>query len=431
MAAIDGERDGLRHGRRCEGLARHRLLLQASAHLHGSPAGGLHRRYVIERQEFRQQCPRPPIRKQRPHLRDDALVLGRAPVRHNLGDRIERMPSGHRTSAGQKSRCPDLHRSEQRGQPPRANILKRPLQPTMRADPPLAAIVLRLRLNKVVSQSRERPSNLGRYGPGTSTLIARWRCAGSCDAKVRWRHPSITTHVPIPDGVHNGRFTGLVIADCPRNHYRSWAMSISCTRLGLEIVLAVQDISEQATDCLPCQATDRCAALVEGRPQCARKVIGYSGLQPSLSVPGKATTRPPASVNPSSPINRGFKLREIAGHPANIATPRPCNLPATPTSASSPETSGARRARHLRLHRNRSRLRRHASRRLSESGRYKSFSWRRAAGRGPGSRPDGLRENLCRPEGGGIPGRNRNRVKRPHHVPAPARSWAAPVPSTA
>ena len=54
MAAIDGVRDGLRR-RRCEGLARHRLLLQASAHPNGSPAGGFHRSYVIERQE--QQCP--------------------------------------------------------------------------------------------------------------------------------------------------------------------------------------------------------------------------------------------------------------------------------------------------------------------------------------------------------------------------------------
>jgi hypothetical protein len=114
-------------------------------HPHSSPADGLQRGYFIERQE--QQCPSPPVRKQRPHLRNDAFVLGRAPVRHSLGDRIERMPPGHRTSAGQKSR---RDRSE---------------QPTMRAGPPLAAIVLRLRLNKVVSQSRERPCQTwGRYG---------------------------------------------------------------------------------------------------------------------------------------------------------------------------------------------------------------------------------------------------------------------------
>jgi fatty-acyl-CoA synthase len=42
-------------------LARDRLLLQASPHPHGSPSGGLHGRYVIERQEFRQQCPSSPV----------------------------------------------------------------------------------------------------------------------------------------------------------------------------------------------------------------------------------------------------------------------------------------------------------------------------------------------------------------------------------
>ena len=42
-----------------------RLLLQASAHPHGSPTGCLHRRYVAERQEFRQQCPVLAVRKQR------------------------------------------------------------------------------------------------------------------------------------------------------------------------------------------------------------------------------------------------------------------------------------------------------------------------------------------------------------------------------
>jgi hypothetical protein len=52
MAAVDGDRDGLRRGRWCRGLARHHLLLQTSTHPYGSPAGRLHRRYVIERQKF-------------------------------------------------------------------------------------------------------------------------------------------------------------------------------------------------------------------------------------------------------------------------------------------------------------------------------------------------------------------------------------------
>ena len=44
-------------------------------------------------------------------------------------------------------------------------MLERPLQPTMRADPPLAAIVLRLRLNKVVLQSREYPLSVRQRSP--------------------------------------------------------------------------------------------------------------------------------------------------------------------------------------------------------------------------------------------------------------------------
>src|SRR5208282_6924737 len=39
----------------------------------------------------------------------------------------------------------------------RADILERPLRPTMRADPPLPAIFLRLRLNKVLLQFRQCP----------------------------------------------------------------------------------------------------------------------------------------------------------------------------------------------------------------------------------------------------------------------------------
>ena len=101
---------------------------------------------------------RPPARKQRPHLRNDALVVGRAPVRQIYGDR-------HRTSEGKNrgARTSTVPNNEAR--PTHTDILEQPLQPTIRAGPRLAAIVLRLRLNKVVSQSRERPSETwGRYG---------------------------------------------------------------------------------------------------------------------------------------------------------------------------------------------------------------------------------------------------------------------------
>jgi hypothetical protein len=165
MAAVDGDRDGLRRGRWCRGLARHHLLLQTSTHPYGSQAGRLHRRDAIERQKFRQQCPGPAVRKQRPHLGDDALVFRRASIGHNLGDGIERMPPGYRAPAGQKAWRPNLYRPKQRGPPPRADILERPLRPTMRADPPLPAVFLRLRLNKVLLQFRQCPFSVRQRQP--------------------------------------------------------------------------------------------------------------------------------------------------------------------------------------------------------------------------------------------------------------------------
>jgi hypothetical protein len=117
MAAVDGERDGLCFGRWRARLARHRQLLQASAHPQGSPTARLHRRNVADWQEVRQQCAGPAIWQQRPHLCDDTFVFGGASVGHNLGDGSESMPAGHRTPAGRKPRGANLHRAKQRGQP--------------------------------------------------------------------------------------------------------------------------------------------------------------------------------------------------------------------------------------------------------------------------------------------------------------------------
>jgi hypothetical protein len=113
---------------------------------------------IRERQEFRQQCSGPAIRKQRTHLRDDALVFGRASVRHDFGDRVEYMAAGHRASAGRKARCANLHRSEHGQQAPSADVFEQPLGPAMGAEPPLAAVFLRMCLNEMAPRSSERPS---------------------------------------------------------------------------------------------------------------------------------------------------------------------------------------------------------------------------------------------------------------------------------
>ena len=79
---------------------------EASAYPQGSPACGLRRGHIAERQEFCRQCPGPAVGKQGPHLRGDPLVFGCAPVGHNLGDRVEPMVLGHLSSTGQKRGAP-------------------------------------------------------------------------------------------------------------------------------------------------------------------------------------------------------------------------------------------------------------------------------------------------------------------------------------
>jgi hypothetical protein len=65
--------------------------------------------------------------------------------------------AGHGALAGQKTWRANLHCSEQRQQPPRADILEWTLRPAMRAAPPRVAIFVGLRPNKVVLQSRQCP----------------------------------------------------------------------------------------------------------------------------------------------------------------------------------------------------------------------------------------------------------------------------------
>jgi hypothetical protein len=73
-------------------------------------------------------------------------------------------------------------------------ILERPLRPTMRAYPPLPAIFLRLRLNKVLLQSRQCPFSL--LPP---VLISCVRTVPSLAVRL---HPDAPLH-PIPP---TGRF---------------------------------------------------------------------------------------------------------------------------------------------------------------------------------------------------------------------------------
>ena len=104
-----------------------------------------HRSYVIERSSMSS----PPAEAKTPSSQYASIGLT---VRH-----ISATATAHRRAKSRRadSTVPNTRPGRRHGHP------EQPLQPTKQA--PLAAIVLRLRLNKVVSQSR-RPSNLGAYG---------------------------------------------------------------------------------------------------------------------------------------------------------------------------------------------------------------------------------------------------------------------------
>jgi hypothetical protein len=115
-----------------------------------------------------QQRPRAAVRQQGAHLRDDPLVLWCASVGHDLGDRAERLATGHRAPAWGKARRADFHRAEQRHQSARAQIFERPLHAAPLAASPAAAMVLRLCFDKMALHRREHMLALRQRQPTTA-----------------------------------------------------------------------------------------------------------------------------------------------------------------------------------------------------------------------------------------------------------------------
>ena len=144
------------------------------------------------------------------------------------------MPAGHRTPAGQKARRSNLHRSEQRGQPPRADILERPLRPTMRADPPLPAIFLCLSPNKVILQSGECPFSVRQAQPDRCSRA--FGCVAAAGADFVRAHDAVARrqlHYDAP--LHPGRCSAWPIPP-PRFETvssRRAARTLNETRSGL------------------------------------------------------------------------------------------------------------------------------------------------------------------------------------------------------
>ncbi len=120
---------------------------------------------VLRRSFDRAQGAGPAIRQQSAELGQRALILRRASVGHDLGDRREGRTQGHAALAGLKARGSDLHRAEQRPQPPRPSILQRSLRPASRAAPPGLAMLLGLSLDMTALHAGQDQLGVGQRQP--------------------------------------------------------------------------------------------------------------------------------------------------------------------------------------------------------------------------------------------------------------------------
>ena len=194
MAAIDGKRDRFRLHRGWFGRLRGAdgFIFQPRAHTDRALAGRLHRRNVVERQELRQQCPGTPVRRRGSHLRDNPLVLRRAPAGHDLADRTQGLAAAHRATAWLEAGRRNIHGTEQRQKTPGPLVLDGPRRPTPLASPPAAAMILRLCLNEVALQSSEHELSLRQGEPdGPGRILVNRRAAANlvnADGPIRPGH---------------------------------------------------------------------------------------------------------------------------------------------------------------------------------------------------------------------------------------------------
>jgi hypothetical protein len=140
VAAVNGE---------CDGFRRHHRDLDPAPATASCSSLGQHEGFAAGWQKFRQQRPRPAVGQQRTCLRDGPLVLRRASVRHDLGNRIKCLAAGYRAPTRGKARRADLHRTEQRHQSPGALIFEGSLRAAALAASPVPAMILRLSLNEM------------------------------------------------------------------------------------------------------------------------------------------------------------------------------------------------------------------------------------------------------------------------------------------
>ena len=194
MAAIDGKRDRFRFQRRWFRHLRGRdgFLFQPRAHADRASARRSHRRNVVEQHELRQQCPGTAVWQRSSHLRDNPLVLRRAPVGHDLADRPQGLAAGHSATAWLGPGRENIHGIEQRQKTPGPLVLDEPRRSAPLASPPAAAMILRLCLNEMVLQSSEHELALRqRQSDGPGRILVNRRAAAdlvNADGPIRPGH---------------------------------------------------------------------------------------------------------------------------------------------------------------------------------------------------------------------------------------------------
>jgi hypothetical protein len=227
-------RHSIRSARRARPKSRDRLLLQTGANTKGSLPGGFHGLWLAEWQKLRQQRPRPAVGQQRTHLCDGPLVLRRASVWHDLGNRIERPSASHCTATRGKARRADLHRAEQRHQSSGALIFEGSLRAAALAASPAAAMILRLNLNEMdlqgskqmltlLQRQPDQPRRIFGHGRATAHPHERQRSHPvRLKGSLRSNDHQIETRVRIDgighsillDGIRAGSIVDVCVYDC-------------------------------------------------------------------------------------------------------------------------------------------------------------------------------------------------------------------------
>src|SRR4051812_23679287 len=146
VAAVNAERDRARRGYRSGRLrGRQCHALEPGANLQSPLPRGLDRRGIPQGEERLQQRQGTSVRQRGAHGGNNALILRRATVGHDLRHRRDRPPAGDTAPAWTEAGSAHLHHPEQRDQAPGPPVLERALCPAPVATAPAAAVLIHLR----------------------------------------------------------------------------------------------------------------------------------------------------------------------------------------------------------------------------------------------------------------------------------------------